>query len=295
MKRLLLLAIIICTISCSKKEGNLYYYTELNEEVIFSVLPDENSDTIYAKSDSLAYLDAYQKYFISKINKERPKYDMLPDVTGFRLFRADKRDITDSIKATISEEVITDIEKNVRETLSKEISEDEKSSTDKKSIRDNKQISKLKQYFTFKKDEFDPDGKSWATPKSAPYYTNRNALYCYFNLTDSTASNLRFRLQYVADDWLFIDKVQFLIDGKPYEYTPCEVKRDNADGDIWEWYDCGVGIMDWELINALSNAKSAKMKLIGHQYHDIRNITPKQILNIKRSVELYKAYGAETY
>ena len=42
-------------------------------------------------------------------------------------------------------------------------------------------------------------------------------------------SNLRFRIQYYADDWLF-NKVQFSIDGKAYEYIPSDTERDCGYG-----------------------------------------------------------------
>lgn len=61
---------------------------------------------------------------------------------------------------------------------------------------------------------------------------------------------------------------------------------------IWEWFDESVISSERELIYALSNAENAKMKLIGSQYYDIRNITQQQTLDIKRVVELYNAMGS---
>ena len=48
---------------------------------------------------------------------------------------------------------------------------------------------------------------------------------------------------------------------------------------------------DIELIKALSNAKTAKIKFIGRQYHDIKTISQKQIKGIKDAVNLYLAMG----
>jgi hypothetical protein len=152
-------------------------------------------------------------------------------------------------------------------------------------------IKELKQFFRVKKDEFDNPGSEWYTPKSAPNFINQNGLYCYFNATNYEANNLRFQLQYVSDEWLFLRKVQFLIDGIVYEYVPYKINRDNGNGNIWEWFDDNVSSKptDMALVIALANAKTAKMKLVGDKYSKEKNITPLQIKSIKQTWELYNA------
>ena len=155
-------------------------------------------------------------------------------------------------------------------------------------------IKELKQFFRVRKDEFSTTGKTWYEPKSAPRYTNKNGLYCYFQTENDMPSNLRFRMQYYSEDWLFFSKVQFSIDGKAYEYVPMDTETDSGDGGyIWEWFDESVSESDKELINALANAKSAKMKLVGRQYFDVRNISQDQIKGIKRTLDLYQAMGGK--
>jgi hypothetical protein len=156
---------------------------------------------------------------------------------------------------------------------------------------DSAKIKELKNFFRIKTDEFSTTGLTWYQPKSAPNYSNRNALYCYFHTENNVASNLRFKLQYYSEDWLFFDKVQFSIDGKAYEYIPSKTETDSGDGGhIWEWFDESVYESDRELLNALANAKSAKMKLSG-KYFDVRNITKEQIKAIKQTLDLYEAMG----
>jgi len=106
-------------------------------------------------------------------------------------------------------------------------------------------------------------------------------------------SNLRFRIQYYAEDWLFFSKVQFSIDDKAYEFVPQNIETDNGSGNIWEWFDEGVTSYEKELIYALANAKNAKMKFIGRQYYDIKTISQQQIIDIKRVLELYNALGGK--
>ena len=92
---------------------------------------------------------------------------------------------------------------------------------------------------------------------------------------------------------MFFDKIQFSIDGKAYEYIPLSTETDSGDGGyIWEWFDENVStVNDKELLKALANAKSAKMKFIGRQYHDIKNISKEQLNGIKRTIDYYKALG----
>lgn len=158
---------------------------------------------------------------------------------------------------------------------------------------DSTKIKELKGYFREKKDEFSPDGQTWIKPKSSPAYTNQNGIYCYFQTENNIPNNFRFRVQYYSDDWLFFEKIQFSIDGKAYEYIPLNTETDSGDGGyIWEWFDENVSTSDDKaLLNALANAKSAKMKFIGRQYYDVKNLTKEQILGIKRTIEYYKAMG----
>jgi hypothetical protein len=156
---------------------------------------------------------------------------------------------------------------------------------------DSSKIKTLLPFFNVDKEEFSDNNLMWYKPKSAPKYINANGIYCYFSTTDGTPSNLRFRLQYFADDWLFFEKVIFSVDDKVFDYFPTKTETDHGNGDIWEWYDDSISESDKELINALSNAKSAKMKLIGRQYYKIKPITKNQINSIKQTLELYQALG----
>ena len=116
----------------------------------------------------------------------------------------------------------------------------------------------------------------------------------YFGVQEEKPLSLRFRIQYYAEDWLFFKKVQFSIDDNAYEYIPSDTETDSGyGGKIWEWFDEPLNMNDKELIYALVNANSAKMKFIGRQYFDIKTITKEQMNDIKRALELYHAMGGE--
>ena len=125
-------------------------------------------------------------------------------------------------------------------------------------------------------------------------YTNKNGLYCYFLTEKGVPSNLRFRFQYHAEEWLFFSRIQFSIDGKAYEYIPDDTETDSGNGGkIWEWCDQALRPTDKELFYALANAKSAKIKIIGRQYYNTKEVSQEQIRDIKRAIDLYNAMGGQ--
>ncbi len=151
---------------------------------------------------------------------------------------------------------------------------------------DSVKIKELKPFFNHKSDEFSENKTTWITPKASAPYRNQNGTYFYFS-----ENNLRFVFQYHADSWLFINKCQFLIDGKAFEYIPVNLKRDNDESGITEWFDDNVDVLNKDLITALANAKTAKVKLVGDNYVDVKNITKNQLQSFKKTLEYYKALG----
>lgn len=149
-------------------------------------------------------------------------------------------------------------------------------------------VKRLRPLMRYKKDDFNG---GWFHAKSSPRFTNYNGIYSYFNyLDDKTGpSNLRFAIQYVAEDWLFIERYRFLIGGKEYVYIPDDIKRDNGDGEIWEWSDESVNSSSQEIIDALIQAKSGKVRFEGKDYYKDKAITANQIADLKRVSDLYAA------
>lgn len=291
--------------SCSNKKE--YKYIEIVEE---KRLMSDATDTkekeveiILAENDSIAYLKAYEDFCISiKVNNDMFEAmgtrAYLP--LKFKLIDETGKNVSNSISIIGKENLEKEIENRIykRKNDLKEIfdkSDKEKLQKKKETAKiDSIEIKRLKKYFKEKKDEFDPNATVWYKPNSAPKYVNQNGIYCYFQSNDGIASNFRFKIQYHSDDWLFFQRVQFSIDGKAYEYIPKKKERDSGNGGrIWEWFDDQVRLTDKNLIEALANAKSAKMKLIGKQYHKVKTIKSAQIKDIKRALEYFKAMGGE--
>ncbi|RLJ77138.1 hypothetical protein [Pedobacter alluvionis] len=157
---------------------------------------------------------------------------------------------------------------------------------------DSAKIKFLKKSFKITKDEFDANEMQWVRPIDEPRYVNRNGIYSYFQTNKGVASNLRFVIQYYSDDWLFIQKYQFSIDGKAYEYIPSKVETDNGDGGmIWEWFDDQADENLKTIMEAITKSKTTKIKMVGRQYFDIKTVTSRQKESIRKTLELYKLQG----
>ena len=276
-------------VSCAKKYE---YVEEVIEKSAFNgtTKGEKKPETIRADSDSMAYIIAFNKFCISLKVIEQLIDDGMGDYAkipvGFKLYNEKGADIS-NITFVNKERIENDIYSSIFKTNTEENSDNLNSTPQ----IDSTKINELRPYFNVTKDEFDPNGLTWYKPKSAPKYTNRNGIYLYYSTSKDGINPLRFRVQYYAEDWLFFKKIQFSIDSSAYEYVPRNTATDNGAGYIWEWFDEALNTSDKELINALANAKSAKMKFIGRQYYDIRNISKEQITDIKRTIELYKAMG----
>lgn len=155
-------------------------------------------------------------------------------------------------------------------------------------------IEKYKPLFNEETDEF--SDFVWVTPKTAPKSVNRNGVYCYFVMYGGKPVTLRFRYQYYADEWLFIESMIFNIDGENITIIP-DMDTDCGDGGkIWEWCDeavVGGNSVDEKFIAKIANAKSVKVKMNGSQYYDTRVLTAEQIKSIKDTYEYYKALGGK--
>lgn len=299
MKKILLISILVCFFSSCSFDKEYKYVEVVSEKGMFGgeSLKDDDTEIIKAPSDSVAYIKAFERFCISqKVYKDMQDGGFHPseEPVSFKLYNDQGIEISNSTLFTTRGEQ----EKKIRdryvkmESVMPDLSEYSSDSNNITSAKvDSVKIKELLPFFNKKKDEFDPKGVTWIKPKSAPKYTNRNGIFLYFNSTENKLGPLRLRLQYYADDWLFFNKVQFSVDGKAFEYIPSNTETDHADGMIWEWFDEGIGHTEKDLIEALANAKSAKMKLIGRQYYDIKDISKSQLTDIKRSLDLYRAMG----
>ena len=288
--------------NCDNKKN--YMYIEITtEEGSFGEINRKQKDVLLIKaiSDSSAYISAFSKYCNSiKINDELKqsfgKVHSTP--TEFKLLNEKGEDIVKSISFAEKEKREKEIKDQIfgiGNSLQEVV--DNGRARDLEQLNVSGQVDSVKaktlvKFFSQNKDEFSSENIVWYQPKSAPKYTNRNGLYCYFQTENGKPSNLRLRFQYYADEWLFFKKIQFSIDGKAFEYYPDATETDSGEGGkIWEWSDQALMESDKEFIYALANAKSAKIKIIGSQYYNVKPVSEEQIKSIKQTLDLFNAMG----
>tara|TARA_R110002050_G_scaffold291761_2_gene446552 strand:- start:65 stop:706 length:642 start_codon:yes stop_codon:yes gene_type:complete len=153
-----------------------------------------------------------------------------------------------------------------------------------------KAIDSLKPNFDIKIDEF--TGIGWVEPKNRPKYTNRNGIYSYFQIDENGKSkNLRLRIQYYGDDWIFFDKVYFSFDGENFTLPVSNKKTDHGGGKVWEWIDDSVvdGGVREKFLLLLATSKSPRMKLQGDTDSRVKTITESQLKALRETISLYFA------
>lgn len=285
MKKVLLLMLMMIGLACCSRMNNYTYTTRS-----INRLGDEDTkiEVFKALSDSLAFIEAYERHFIS----EKTFYDvqaLLKDTAsyrdlGFSLTDDKGRDILsipfhdrDSIIKSLYYDIVTPYKVKYDSMLAD-------------MAKDRIKVDELKPFFNFDVDEFEKC--TWVKPKDSPKSITENGIYCYFSLVNGKACNLRFKIQYRADDWLFIRSYKILIDGDSYDYNPNKIERDHCDF-IWEWSDAQVTPYSEMLLNSLKHSKAAKIRFVGRQYNQDRNITPKQLVSIKRTMDLFYSLGGK--
>lgn len=128
--------------------------------------------------------------------------------------------------------------------------------------------------------------------KSAPEFVDVNSVHLYIGEQDSKALTLRLKLQYRADDWLFIEKAQIQSNGTVFTLKDRDWNRDNDGGYIWEWSDKPLDGSDFLAISALAT-NGGSIRYTGSKYFDERKLTKKEVENLKKTIELYKALGGD--
>lgn len=274
----ILLMLLFVLTSC-QKEYRITYLNEKEESI--------KEDSFLSESDTSAYLYAYEQYCIAqKVEKEmKDKYGGEEKTKDFKLYNESGNVITgEGIQDLKSKE--DKIRKNINE-LGDLIDGGEK----EKIKVDSTTVKELTPYFDIVSDEFDINNTKFWMPKGRPKYIDRNWIYIYFSEVGERVGNLTIKIQYTADNWLFIRKYIFNIDGYPIEMLPNEVKRDNGNGKIWEWCDQRITASEAILIENLETAKVVKIKFEGDKYSDVRTLSNKEVEDMKRTISLYKAKG----
>ncbi|OBX22195.1 MULTISPECIES: nucleoporin Nup88 family protein [Bizionia] len=139
---------------------------------------------------------------------------------------------------------------------------------------------------------------TWYRDKSSPQYNDYNGFFGYFGKSNTGSPFLRLRIQYAADDWLFIERYVIKVDGITYEIAEekyGEIETDNGSGGIWEWLDRAVTKKEMEIMNAVSNGKDVKIRFIGKQYYKDKTINSSQKQALRNVIDAFEAMGGKIY
>jgi len=112
---------------------------------------------------------------------------------------------------------------------------------------------------------------------------------------DRGVNDIRMVINYFGDDWIFWDKVTFLVDGKRFEfdYSMEETYRDAFGGDVSEYYDVLVNGEE-DFLKEISNCVSFKYRLSGKQWYE-RELKKAEVDDLKEAVKLYELVTANRF
>ncbi len=105
---------------------------------------------------------------------------------------------------------------------------------------------------------------------------------------DNGQPTLWMKVTYHGDDWLFVNKYIFNIDGVNYNYIPLSVSRDN-NSTVWETSVTLVGDDEMKIINAVLAGTKTKMRYEGDKYYKDRDITAAEKTAMQNVLATYAA------
>lgn len=279
------------------KQKNADYFNQNSVSIL-----DEVKKLIDEKKYADA-LSASSKYLSSKNVELKKLHDMA--------FELDKKEKTEQVLAEVAKTPESDLTKlaelyaqlatinpqdaeykekhqailnRVESNKAKEIAAQEEARLEKESNALSSALAKMR------KSEDKIENITWYHDKTSPTYNNSNNIYLYIG-HQIGSTWLRARFQYTSDDWLFIESITVVADGRKFERTGL-FERDN-DSRIWEWLDSSVSHDDLEMMKAIASSKDATVRYIGRQYRNDRTITAKEKAAIKNVLVAYAALGGK--
>jgi hypothetical protein len=137
-------------------------------------------------------------------------------------------------------------------------------------------------------------GITWYEDKSSPRYLNSNGFFLYTGTSKGYKPSLRLKIQFYGDDWLFIEKYFFNVDGKTDSIDPGygDIETDN-DTKVWEWFDTSPNESEVSLIKSIIKSKKAVMRLEGSKYYKDVVISSAQKAALKRVLAVYTGLGGK--
>lgn len=135
---------------------------------------------------------------------------------------------------------------------------------------------------------------TWYHDKSSPKYVNANGFFAYVGAAKGYNTTLRLCIQYYGEDWLFIEKYLFNVDGKTFTIDPSygDVETDN-DAKVWEWFDTSPNKGEVEMLRLIVKSKKAVMRIEGSKYYKDVTLTSTQKKALGRVLTIYTGLGGK--
>jgi hypothetical protein len=137
------------------------------------------------------------------------------------------------------------------------------------------------------------ENKYWYYDKSTPPSLGRNDVYLYMghNGTEPESSNfLRMVAVYHGDDWVFFNKLIFLIDGQRTEFLAAP-KHEN-DSTVYEYTDTAVEDSDLPFLVQLANGKEVIVRFEGNDHRKDFTMSTQQKKAVMNVLTAYESLAA---
>lgn len=188
----------------------------------------------------------------------------------------------DRIRKEISDK--KEKERSEKKDIEKKIRLLKKKQDDSISVVREKEAPKKLKSFVCENDEF--KNTKYYFPKGSPRgYTSEVVPYIG---EKGGLRWLRVKFQYMGDNWLFVENIQFKISNTVIDYVPPKMEKDNSGGSVHEYID--VDGSDEKVKNILwwiSNSDAVKVRYNGKQYFHERRMSKSEIQRIKEAYDVF--------
>ena len=127
-------------------------------------------------------------------------------------------------------------------------------------------------------------GVTYYYDRTTPKYNQSNNISLYI-ASQGNSDQVRLRIRFTAEDWLFIESYIIKADDQKFTITPLSIERDNSGGQVWEWSDEQAIREDLEMAKVIANSKKAVIRYNGQQYYKDRTITAAEKSALKHILE----------
>ena len=131
---------------------------------------------------------------------------------------------------------------------------------------------------------------TYRDPSSPTSASARSALYLYVTQLGGEITTLRFVIQYVGGEWLFVERYTFIVDGREMTLAPGRyaLERGSGDGEIWESYDVTPGEQEMAIVRAVADADEAILQYHGERGQRDRTITADEKQALQNVLEAHE-------